>query len=245
MSDVLKIYQDLFDDHKKWRFYSKLNTNPFLSIENSREFVSKFIELSGKADGNILFDDIIKLDDKRIMHIVSTYFLGIYLYQNSDKIKYLADKIVDRYQSQNPNSIIKFSFIWFLICIFHDLGYNIENNLTFESFEKFIDGKVKYFLKERVGVPSVFERTYVNYFNFRIKSSDKNINKPEHGICGGILLYNILNSNLIKKRIQNSSYLSWNKNLINIYRFASWIILSHNIYFIQEGKSKEQEYRDW
>ena len=63
MSDVLKIYQDLFDDHKKWRFYSKLNTNPFLSIENSREFVSKFIELSGKADGNILFDDIIKLEN--------------------------------------------------------------------------------------------------------------------------------------------------------------------------------------
>jgi hypothetical protein len=49
MSDVLKTYKDLFDDHEKWRYYNKLSTNPFLSIENSRGFVSKFIQLSGKS----------------------------------------------------------------------------------------------------------------------------------------------------------------------------------------------------
>lgn len=244
MTDLLKIYQDLFADNGKWRYYNKLNIDPFLSIENSKEFVSKFIELSGKADDNPLFDNIIKLDDKRIKHIVSTYFLGIYLYHNSDKIKCLADKIVNRYQSQNLDSRIKFSFIWYLICLFHDLGYGIENNQTFKSFDEFIEGKVMYYLKERVGVPLVFEKTYVNYFNRRLNSCNKDLNKPDHGICGGILLFDILNSNLIKKRLQNSIYFSWNKKLINVYRFACWVILSHNIYFTKKGNSNEQEYLD-
>lgn len=198
MPDFLKIYQDLFADYGKWRYYNKLNINPFLSIENSREFVSKFIELSGKAVGNPLFDNIFKLEDNRIKHIVSTYFLGIYLYENSDKIRFLADKIVYRYKLKNPNSRIEFSFIWYLICLFHDLGYDIEDNQTFKSFDEFIDGRVKYYLKERVGVPPVFEKTYIDYFNYRLKSLDANLNKPDHGICGGILLFDILN--IIRKK---------------------------------------------
>ena len=165
------------------------------------------------------------------------------MYNNSSVIKNPIDKIISRFKTQNPFSVIEFPFIWFLICLFHDLGYTIEDTEKFKDFDEFIDGRVKYFLNQRVGVPSLYERTYKNYFNYRLKSRNKSINKPDHGICGGVLLFNELNSILKRERLNNKSEgLSWNKKLINIYKYTSWVILSHNMFFIRTGDSNEDEY---
>jgi len=245
MTDLLKIYKDLYQNKNKWKYYSKLDINPFNSTEESRNFITQFIELSGKAEGNPLFENIEKLDDKRIRHIISIFFLGTHIYHESKYLRTLLDKPISRFKKQNPQSKIEFSFIWFLICLFHDLGYTIEEKEHYKNFDSFISGKVKYFLNERVGVPYVYEKTFIDYFNYRLKSKNEYINKPDHGISGGILLFNKLNSILKEKQKNNKSDgLSWNKKLINIYRFTSWVILSHNIFFIRKGDSKEKEYVD-
>jgi hypothetical protein len=178
-----------------------------------------------------------------IKHIVSSFFLSIYLYYNSDLFKKSIDKTLGKFKKQNPHSKIEFSFIWFLICLFHDLGYIIETSSHYTNFETFIQGRVKYFLNQRVGVPLVYEETFKKYFNYRVNSNNDEIYGPDHEICGGILLFNKLNSILIKKQFHNNSMgLSWNKKLIKIYRLASWVILSHNIYFIRKGDPAENDY---
>jgi len=244
MQNLLETYKDLFSDSLKWKYYSDINIDPFISIDSSRDFITRFIELSGKAQDNPLFENIHKLDDKRIQHIVSIFFLGTHIYYKNSTIRTSIDKVICRFKNQNKSSKIEFSFLWFLICLFHDLGYEIEDNEKYTNFDEFIDGKVKYFLNERVGVPKLYENTFKQYFNYRLKSDNVNIKKPDHGICGGILLFNKLNTILIKKQKNNRSKgLSWNKKLINIYRYASWVILAHNMFYIRKGDSNEQEYR--
>ena len=245
MKEILQIYRDVFNDHSKWKYYSKMNTNPFESDNDTKEFIARFIELSGKAIENPLYENIDKLDNKRLRHIVSIFFLGTYLYNSVEPIKNSIDKVIARFRQQNPYSKIEFSFVWFLICLFHDLGYSLEDHDNYADFDEFITGKVKYFLKERVGVPSLYEDVYKNYFNYRLHSTNSFIRKPDHGICGGIILFNKLNEILLRKqKNKKSEGLSWNKKLLNIYRYASWVILSHNIFFIRKGDIAEQIYRD-
>lgn len=245
MTEILQIYKELFSDKLKWRYYSKMNINPFDSDSDTKDFITRFIELSGKSNDNPLYDNINKLDNKRIRHIVSTFFLGTYIYFNVEPIKDSIDKVISRFKKQNPDSKIEFSFVWFLICLFHDLGYAIEDKEKFNDFDDFIKGKVKYFLNERVGVPAFYESVYENYFNYRLKSRNVCIRKPDHGICGGIILFNKLNEILLRKQANKESEgLYWNQKLINIYRHASWVILCHNIFFIKKGDIAEQEYLD-
>lgn len=221
-----------------------MNIDPFRSDYDTKEFITRFIELSGKAQDNPLYDNIDKLDSYRIRHIVSTFFLGTYLYFNVKQIKDSIDPVIIRFKKQNPDSNIEFSFIWFLICLFHDLGYSIENHDKYLNFDDFIEGKVKYFLKERVGVPALYESVYKDYFNYRLNSKVDFIRKPDHGICGGIILFNKLNEILLRKRKNKKSEgLFWNQKLINIYRYTSWVILSHNIFFIRKGDDDENIYR--
>lgn len=244
MNDILHIYNRLYVDEIKWKYYSKMNINPFESDCYSKEFLTRFIELSGKAQQNPLYDNIDKLDNQRIRHIVSTFFLGTFLYYEVPKFKASIDIVINRFKKQNENSKIEFSFIWFIICLFHDLGYSIENHETYRSFDDFITGKVKYFLNERVGVPAVYENVYKNYFNYRLNSEKGFIRRPDHGICGGIVLFDTLNSILLKKqKNKKAEGLLWNKKLINIYRYSSWVILSHNIFFIPKGDEDENIYK--
>ena len=77
MKNLFDIYIAVFEDEKKWKYYTHLQSNPFNSIIESREFIARFIELSGKADENPLYKNIEKLEDKRIRHIISIFFLGI------------------------------------------------------------------------------------------------------------------------------------------------------------------------
>lgn len=245
MGNLLEIYNQIYSKKSKWRYYSKMNINPFNSDHDTKDFITRFIELSRKAEENPLYDNIDKLDDQRIRHIVSTFFLGTFLYYNVPKIKGSIKVVIDRFQNQNPNSKIEFSFIWFLICLFHDLGYSIENHKNFRNFDDFISGKVKYFLNERVGVPALYENVFKNYFNYRLKSHKDFLRKPDHGICGGIILFNKLNDILLKKqKNKKSEGLLWNQKLINIYRYSSWVILSHNIFFIVKGHEDENIYKE-
>lgn len=252
MKNLLSIYEEIFRDTDSWKYYSSMNpVNPFENHEEAREFIMKFIELSGKADDNILYDDIKYLDNKRINHIVSTFFLGIYIYCNIPVIKKPIDKILKVYQTNNPKSKIEFSFLWFLICLFHDLGYRIENNNnSYSNFNDFLSRNcsVPYFLKSPVGVPKVYSNTYEAYFNYKIESKNECFGgKPDHGICGGVLLYDVLNK-IVNKRINDRDIretkgLYWDRKLLSIYKRVSWVILSHNIYFAWEGNANFVDYK--
>ena len=111
------------------------------SLNNSKKFLKDFIEMSSK-EKNELYKEIDNLND-RATHVVSAFFIGHYIYENT-QLKNLIDKEISKLvEVSGVKSDINFSFIWYLTCLFHDLGYNIEksSNLKFENIKSLEESK--------------------------------------------------------------------------------------------------------
>lgn len=216
-------------NQSQWNYYSSgkdFNTFPLNSVIESKSFIKSFFQLSGKAE-NKLSEQIDKIG-QRSVHIVSAFLLGHYLYQNT----ILKDKIDNEIKKLKSNlkttSEIDFSFMWFLICLFHDIGYNIENNKTLEykSVEELI--KQEKSMPKIVGVPKFYNMIYKNYFNYRTSVHNKN----DHGITAGFIMYNELcKIRELAEYPENTTNLKWEKDLELIYSFCTWNITAHNIWF--------------
>ena len=81
----------------------------------------------------VLKSDNLKLiDDIRYQHILITYFLGLAIYNKCSTIK----EAINKEFCNNPiyqdalekHEREEFSYLWFLICLFHDLGYQYEKD---------------------------------------------------------------------------------------------------------------------
>lgn len=128
-----------------------------------------------------------------------------------------------------------FTFVWFLISLFHDMGYLIEEDKIdqkpkYSSFKDFLASECKNKkLRNFSGVPEFYSGIYKPYFKYRIKEQQIN----DHGICGAFLLFKNLYE-IRKRKVEKpepDDKLCWDKFLIEIYNFASWIILAHNIWY--------------
>jgi len=231
METVDKIYRDLFKKRKVWNYYPNIDDMssllyPFESNDLARsvEFITTYFRNASKNETS--FQDYVKSFGKRSQHVVSTFFLGFYFYNNSRYIKEHINKELLKYQENN--STINFAFVWFLICFFHDLGYQIEDNdtLIYKSFKDFFENRCKNVtLNESEGIPNLYEDIYRAYFDYIIKERQKN----EHGICAAFVVFKDLCE--IRKKAPNKLSLCWDKSLIDVYNFVSWIILAHNIWY--------------
>lgn len=247
-----KNYNDIIEcvlkNHQTWNYYSGkeiLKYNPLNSACDGRKFIKNFIELSEKNNTNKLYNKIDALEDSRVHHIISSFFLGIYVYTKSEIIKSnIDDEIEILKRSENVKSDVKFIFIWFITCLFHDLGYEYEDpdKKVFTSFKSFLKKSELKKLGKCKGVPELYKETHEKYFNYRLKAK-----KNDHGICASYTLYNDLckireeqeNSNSNKKK------LSWEKALEGVYNFAAWIILAHNIWYVNASDEyKSKQYKD-
>jgi len=236
-----KIIDETFDNKSNWNYYTSkargFHYNPMDSIESSRKFLKDFIILSGKAEG-ILYNEIDKLKD-RATHVVSAFFTGHYIYENTHfktSIDHEIKKLVEKF---NVKSDVGFSFVWFLTCLFHDLGYKIEDSKpkTFKSF-KDLETSLSQKLPENNGIPKFYNLIYKNYFTFRIKQHDKN----DHGIVAAHLLYDSLCTiREFTERNPSESYknLCWEKQLLDVYNFCAWNILGHNMWFGSKCKPED------
>jgi hypothetical protein len=136
---------------------------------------------------------------------------------------------IDRERTNNKLDNKSFKFIWFLITIYHDLGYKYETSKpifykTLCDFIKYYCGTKK--LDEYSGVPELFNNVYKDYFEYRAKYCKVN----DHGISAAHIMYN----DLCKMRAKNG----WNKSLEKTYNYTAWIILSHNIWFVKNNSNK-------
>ena len=252
MKTVDKIYKDLYDKPEDWDYYQKgVDYGYPFDSEDYRicsDFIEKFFRDSGKKETT--FKGFAEKLGKRSQHIVSTFFLGVYLYKNSDFIhKNVHKELSKKYPKEYCDSEIErsFTFVWFLICLFHDMGYLIEedknrNTPKYLSFQDFLDSEcINKKLSNLSGVPRIYAKIYRSYFAYRANEHRTN----DHGICAAFLLFKDL-CEIRERKEKNPNTdpddkLYWGKELIRIYNFASWIILAHNIWYVNSSNLSEVE----
>ena len=148
--EIKKIYKDILKNIEKWNYYNKdIKTPDILDVVDCRDFIETFIKYSEKSQ-TVLFKEIKKLEKKhpeRLCHIVSTFFLGLWLF-NQKKSRFFCDSIIDELtnlkcfkdkciisskeiqclhdESQRLTIEKQFTFVWFMATLFHDLGYPAE-----------------------------------------------------------------------------------------------------------------------
>jgi hypothetical protein len=169
-----------------------------------------------------LYKQVNNLSKERALHIVSTYILGIQIYNRSELLKQIIDNEIKKFRDKT------FEFFWFLIAIYHDLGYEYEINNTpseSETLGSFLKSEGYNRLNNSAGVPQIYEKNYRLYFKYRIKRHGR----YDHGICAAHILYNDL------RQIRKERH--WNKRLDSIYNYAAWVILAHNIWYVKDSSS--------
>lgn len=234
------IIDETFENRNTWDYYAasskEFNYNPMNSIDNSRQFLKDFISIAGKGEGK-LYQEINKLEE-RTTHVVSAFFIGHYIYNNNYYLKKLIDDEINNLVKQNNvKSDVCFSFVWFLTCLYHDLGYKYEDKKPpeFKDFSE-MNQSIKNKLMTIQGIPKFYKLIYKNYFKFRIKEYNKN----DHGIIGANLMFDSLyeiRAKAEKTPNKTQKKLCWEKELLAIYNFCSWNILGHNIWYGSKCKT--------
>ncbi len=223
---------------RRWNYYSdefieKLNIT---TSDDCREFIRKFFAVSGKAGELNSIEEINLLSYERCQHIVYVFLLGVGIYDKVVEIRTRIDEQIQQYVEQyGCKSDVNFYFIWFLCCLFHDLGYVVEDADTI------VDERITFSNGQKlIGVPKVFKKeTIENYWNYIQRCRKKN----DHGIYAGTVMYRSLCDIRSKqeKDCWDNNKLCWEKELERIYNIASWIVLCHNIWFYHKGKKCERE----
>lgn len=209
MGTLKELYKNLINDPDRWLYYN--SNQPRLKYEMlfdetaSYNFIKNYFKRGGKE--KVFEDDpyIIKNEfvlKKRSPHIVSTFLLGIWI---AEHLKFDINK--------NNNDKINFKYLWFLACLYHDIGYVYENDYNCMNIRMVQKEGLKA-LKEICNIKHLYNdefKTYKKedvdlYLSNRAICSSGNIGKIDHGIVGGLLLYDRLRKNFDE---------AWNKAKIN------------------------------
>ncbi len=239
----MKNFKTIFNETNQgraWNYYDGIFQKLDLSNADScKEFIETFMQLSGKADSTIVHKGLkylYKNDPKRLSHILSVFFLGINLV--NDNI-YIKERIFEEIKTLIPteqDSLYKqFSYIWFLLVLFHDLGYYEERDENENESETIDLSSIP--RMSHMPIPPVIEDTCENYYNYR--------NNKDHGIFGGLLFH----KNLCELRaIMNQTphpVLYSGEELDDVFAYIAWIIVAHNIWFLREKLGNEDNIREY
>lgn len=224
-----------------WDYYSEIGNreleNPFTSRLSHKRFVEKYFKRSGKGAVLDFIDYLPKkeLNNNRIKHTNSIFFLGVILYNKTNLHS-------DFFENLNSAEYRRFPFLWFLSCLFHDFGFEIEKNVkTVKGIESLADLKKRYLIDNCLletkpkEVYKVLFNEIENYFNLRLKSAKK----IDHGIFAGLYFYDRLVKIRQTKIPNNETTLFWGKELEEQYAQVATTIAVHNIWLPKKKDIKE------
>lgn len=215
-----------------WDYYSEIGNreleNPFTNKLSHKRFVEKYFKRSGK--GAVLdFINLLpnkELNNNRTKHTNSIFFLGVLLYNKSNLHN-------DFFENLNSAEYRRFPFLWFLSCLFHDFGFEIEETIkSIEGIQSLADLKKKYSIDNCLletkpkDISKLLFNEIENYFNLRLK----NAKKIDHGIFAGLYFYDRLLKIRQTKIHDNETTLFWGKELEEQYAQVSTTIAVHNIW---------------
>lgn len=236
MKTLRNYYEEMIKDGK-WCYYS--SNHPNLSIktlkneDESYEFIKEYFKCGGKEQ--VFCFEIIQDHEEKIkeraQHIISTFLLG-FIVANSFGIN------VDER---------KFKYLWFLTCLYHDIGYVYEEESKCEHLcalqtggldaAKKICG-IKYTSNDEF---STYCKEYVNiYLSHRARCTYGKKGKIDHGIVGGLMLYDRLRKNYESAKqkpdlvgTESGFYyngLFFSEEHFKYYAEAADAIIAHNIW---------------
>lgn len=238
---VDKIYESIINKPQNWDYYNAgIKIDNINNPEQCLNFILQFVNKSEKSDQELYkkFREIYNGEERyRLCHIVSVFFLGIYLIVHNKKFcgreyitGYMAKKKLYMKLSSS-DIIVQFQYIWFLTALFHDAGFLYDK-------EPYIDFPIVDFNQNSI-VPSCLFDNMKKYYEYRT-SKRNNIATGEHGFPTGSFLLHDLKLIRIKKECSESSDLDWDKSLDEIYNDVSLVIATHNVWF--GTKENEAEY---
>lgn len=240
---INSIYKSIINRTNLWNYYNKDIERPVLSDVNTcMTFIKKYI-LYSKKSKSLLFDSIDYLDEhypSRLTHILSTFFLGLWLFRNNRSIVHNSItreiKQLSCFRFNSSDLDKQFTFVWFMATLFHDLGYKAEYSK--EGKELPIDYSIpdcdKNGISYKQSIPSFYKKVYSSYYNYRLKK--------EHGIYAGLNFDKDI-CDIRRFQEHNDSKLSWREELEELYHYVAWIILAHNIWMIREDNTNGQKYK--
>lgn len=199
------------------------------NVINAHNTVVELFKAFGKGDyqTNKLLEDVKNLEDVRCAHIIFTFLLGLHIYNNSEKIRNKVENQTKKLLTDAGHED-DFPFLWFLICLFHDLGYSDENKGKESNINHHWACENK--IKVSDGIPQSLINTYLNYFIYRkIEHS-----KTDHGIYAGLKMFPDLCEIREKMSALNQGKDVWRKELIPLYKLASSVVLVHNMWFAKD-----------
>jgi len=179
----------------------------------------------------------------RYQHILITYFFGLAIYNNCRTIKGSIDRSFcdnkDYKDALTKHRNAPFAYLWFLICLFHDLGYQFENNKSkfeenYSNVSKFKDKTQvdkQSIIDHFVGVPNFYKQIIPEYFDYRVKE----MGKFDHGIVGGMLLYHDL-CEIRREKVKDKRNKEkvddgyWRQSLEQVFAYAASVVVCHNIF---------------
>ncbi len=132
MNSLYEEYDKVFKN-KTWCYYDELEKD-YKSLEDIFTSPIKFIKDYFKAGnkGSVIKPSLLdNLSNRRLAHIVSTYFLGFVLKSKFSTLKIsIKNKCtkIEKVNITHEKSLHHtFIFTWFLTCLGHDYGNIIEN----------------------------------------------------------------------------------------------------------------------
>lgn len=214
LDQILKYYSE---HYKEYQYYKSMQLDLSGVLESSDEaydFIKEYFGIGGKENLFLKIPRQYERDVKeRAIHIVSTFFLGLKIAEcmGIDTMK------------RNEESV-SFLYLWFLSCLYHDIGYCFENHSRCDDLRSLsVDGleavqgiaDIQY-LHNRVF--KTYPRGNVDlYLKGRATCRNGQRGVIDHGIVGGLLLYDGLRKQFEK----------WWENRIEINASREYFQIMH------------------
>ena len=225
------LYKDIYRNTKLWKYYSDMSLPEDLLLNDDfcRNFINQFLKSGLKVP--IPRD----LSNKRVIHTFSVYLLGIILFHHV--------LCGNTYKNAECRA---FLYHWFLICLYHDVGYIYENNSQWKSSDDSVKYKIRKIIEHipRSLCSIINNENVYRYWLYRKNQILRcsHIQGVDHGISGALKMLKDLNrkhSALLSKLnreypnedFANQKFPGTNIHLNNnAFPFAASIIAIHNIW---------------
>lgn len=237
-----RIYTQINENVSLWKYYEYANIRevyPFQDLSNkdkAKEIIKNYFNAGGKIE--LLNDEVANLarfSNLRAEHTLSTFLLGIYFYNNVELIKLS----FENFAQDDP--YITWLYIWYLSCLYHDIGYIFENdsNYSQRTLKEILE------IEPSEGLNGLkYCDLAIKYYNYR-----KKFGKIDHGVVGGGLLYtklnNVMASNCNDNHPEILYGLLFSKDLEKYYKKAADAIIRHNMWNCSSSNiEKHKEYQE-